>query len=106
MIDKDVFCSSPWLHLRLAPDGTFSMCRWISKIAYLDNYPELNIKNISLIEYFNSVAMVKIRNELLSGIKPKECSLCYYQDTFGKTSGRILSKRLKYYDQSVGRKSF
>jgi hypothetical protein len=82
MFDKS-FCSSPWFHLRLKYDGTFGECRWGKKSA------GLNFANTSIMEYYNSEQMSRMRFQLLNGEKPKNCEICYYEETFGKLNGRI-----------------
>jgi MoaA/NifB/PqqE/SkfB family radical SAM enzyme len=88
MIDKDVFCSSPWLHLRIGYTGRFFPCRWIRKKVYDKLTPELCIQKNGLLDYFNSAPMIELRQNLLNGIKSEGCGDCYYQDSFGKASGR------------------
>lgn len=84
---KDSFCSSPWFHLRLTRDGSYQECRWSNNIAIRDD--SSNIKNTSLLEYYNSTRMRSLRTSLLNGEKPELCQTCYYQDSFNKVSGRI-----------------
>lgn len=81
MLSKS-FCSSPWYHLRLTYDGSFEKCRW-SKADGTSN-----IKKESLLKFYDGEAMSKFREDFLSGKSPKECEACYYQEQFGKLSGR------------------
>ena len=81
---KDSFCSSPWVHIRLTYDGSYDVCRW-SKNGVTD----FNIRTTSLMQFYNSEPMRDLREQLLAGNKPKECEPCYYQDSFGKLSGRV-----------------
>lgn len=81
---KDSFCSSPWFHIRLTYDGSYDVCRW-SKNGVTDS----NIRDTSLMEFYNSDAMRQLRLDMLAGNKPAVCEPCYYQDTFGKLSGRV-----------------
>ena len=81
---KDSFCSSPWFHLRLTYDGRYDVCRW-SKNGRTD----LNIRTTSLMQFYNSDAMRQMRTDMLNGHKLIACEPCYYQDQFGKLSGRI-----------------
>jgi MoaA/NifB/PqqE/SkfB family radical SAM enzyme len=80
---KKNFCSSPWFHVRLTYDGSFEKCRW----AKVDNHTA-NIKDISLLKYYDGEEMSAFREQFLSGKAPKDCSACYYQEEFGKLSGR------------------
>ena len=81
---KDSFCSSPWFHIRLTYDGSYDVCRW-SKNGRTD----LNIRDTSLMQFYNSDAMRQLRLDLLAGARPAVCEPCYYQDQFGKLSGRV-----------------
>ena len=81
---KDSFCSSPWFHIRLTYDGSYDVCRW-SK----NGLTKFNIQTTSLMEFYNSEPMREIRKQLLAGQTPPVCDPCYYQDSFGKLSGRV-----------------
>jgi organic radical activating enzyme len=81
---KDSFCSSPWFHIRLTYDGSYNVCRW-SK----NGTTNLNIRTTSLMQFYNSDAMRQLRLAMLAGNKPVACEPCYYQDQFGKLSGRV-----------------
>jgi sulfatase maturation enzyme AslB (radical SAM superfamily) len=41
-----------------------------------------------MLEFYNSDRMRQLRSALLDGQSPPGCSSCYYQDKFGKLSGR------------------
>lgn len=81
---KNSFCSSPWFHIRLTYDGSYDVCRW-SKRGVTDT----NIRDTSLMQFYNSDAMRQLRMDMLAGHKPVACESCYYQDSFGKLSGRV-----------------
>jgi len=87
MLDKNVFCSSPWLHVRLSYRGYYYPCRWGDRNFY-NTQSLLNLSDTSLLDYVNSEQMVALRNQLLTGIKPTGCHGCYYEESFGKMSGR------------------
>ena len=84
--NKDVFCSSPWLHIRLSYAGNFIPCRWIDRNMYAN--VDFSIKRHGIMEYFNSPPMIKLRQQLMNGEKPAGCRPCYYEDSVGKLSGR------------------
>jgi hypothetical protein len=88
--NKDVFCSSPWLHVRIGHSGKFYVCRWADRAQpnFDSQHAELSIQHMSLFDYLNSAPMVELRSQLLAGVKPTACSQCYYQDSFQKLSGR------------------
>lgn len=80
---KKTFCSSPWFHVRLTYDGSFEKCRWAKNPEHT-----ANIKNMSLLEYYDGEEMSRFRTQFLNGEAPRECETCYYQEEFGKLSGR------------------
>ena len=81
---KNTFCSSPWFHIRLTYDGSYDVCRWSKNGA-----TNFNIRTTSLMQFYNSDAMRQLRLDMLAGNKPAVCEPCYYQDSFGKLSGRV-----------------
>ena len=83
MLSKS-FCSSPWFHIRLTYNGNFNECRWYKDV----KTKPINIENTSMLEFYNSDRMRQLRSALLDGQSPPGCSSCYYQDKFGKLSGR------------------
>lgn len=83
MFEK-TFCSSPWFHLRVTYDGSYEFCRWAKN-------PEKSssLQNQTVMQYYNSDQMKSIRTQLLDGVGPDYCSVCYYEESFGKINGRI-----------------
>ena len=81
---KDTFCSSPWFHIKIDPNGNFIPCRWDFSFTISD----YNIKNTSLSGYLNSDIMRTLRTQILNGESPKTCQSCRYEDQLGKVSGR------------------
>lgn len=81
---KDNFCSSPWFHLRISPEGNYRPCRWGDYSIGSDH----NVANTSLTEYLQSDIMTNIRSEMLEGKSPSVCKDCQYEQTTGKVSGR------------------
>lgn len=79
---QQVFCSSPWLHMRITPDGSFNMCRW-----GISNDSNYNIKTHTIKEYFQDI-MSSLRTDLLNGQKLSLCDPCLVMDQHGKVSGR------------------
>jgi MoaA/NifB/PqqE/SkfB family radical SAM enzyme len=80
---RDSFCSSPWFHLRVLPNGNYNVCRWASSKTITKN-----ISNTSLIDFYNGEEMSNLRLQLLNGETPDICKSCQYQDKFDKLSGR------------------
>jgi len=77
------FCSSPWFHMRINPQGNFKPCRW----ARGNDYVIGNIRDNSLEDYFQNV-MAPLRQKLLNGDVPALCSNCHHMEKHGKVSGR------------------
>jgi MoaA/NifB/PqqE/SkfB family radical SAM enzyme len=82
MLEK-YFCSSPWIHLQINHDGSFTKCRWA-----MHSKREGNFSDTSIVEFYNGDAMKQLRSDLLNGKKPSICSGCHYEESFGKISGR------------------
>ena len=99
---KDSFCSSPWFHFRIKPNGDFISCRWAPK-NILSNH---NISNTGLYEYFNSEEMNELRTSFLEGNQPDICRVCYYEDQHNKINGRQLSLHRSLINYDNFEKSF
>jgi MoaA/NifB/PqqE/SkfB family radical SAM enzyme len=80
---KKTFCSSPWFHLRILPDGTYNTCRWAS-----NKISKENLKDKSLQDFYNGFEMSALRTQLLNGEIPEICSSCQYEEKFNKINGR------------------
>lgn len=82
MFDQ-VFCASPWFHMRIDNQGNFRPCRWRSSTA-LDWG---NIAQDSAVDYFQQ-KLSEFRSSMLSGQSSAVCSACYHMEQHGKISGR------------------
>ena len=104
MLDKNVFCSSPWLHIRMGYGGALYPCRWGDRSTYRATAPLLNMREVTLAEYVNSQQMINLRSDLLTGIKPAGCQNCFYEEEFGKMTGRMKQLfRSKVVDGNIER---
>jgi MoaA/NifB/PqqE/SkfB family radical SAM enzyme len=83
MISK-TFCSSPWFHVKIGLNGDYHVCRWAQETA-----TGQNIATTTIMEFYNSSVMKQLRQDFLAGQQPPQCQVCYYQDQFGKVSGRL-----------------
>ena len=81
---KDTFCSSPWFHIRIGPQGQYLPCRWSSH----QDTTGYTVAETSIAEFMNSDIMQGIRARMLDGDTQKMCSACYYEDGNNKVSGR------------------
>ncbi len=80
----NTFCSSPWFHIKIGLNGDYHVCRWAKELP-----TGLNISTTSIMEFYNSKPMRTLRQDFLAGRQPSKCEVCYYQDQFGKVSGRL-----------------
>lgn len=81
---KDTFCSSPWFHIRINPNGNYLPCRW----GFNDTPTGHTVENTTLTEYMNSSVMRSLRMSMLNGEKSDMCQSCYAEDKVNKVSGR------------------
>jgi len=81
---RDHFCSSPWFHVRINPNGDYVPCRW----DYSLKKSGRNIQDTGLLEYINSEEMCELRNSLLEGKEVFTYQSCHYEDRQNKVSGR------------------
>lgn len=79
---EKIFCSSPWLHMRIHNDGSFGMCRW----AKSDSNGH-NVADTSVQQYFQR-DLANARRSLLQGQALPNCTGCLEQERYGKVSGR------------------
>lgn len=78
---SDTFCAMPWSHLHVGVNSQVHLC-CISR-------PIGSMKRNSLEEIWNGEIMKRVRIELLSNKKPKECHACFYrEDQLKSTSMR------------------
>lgn len=71
---QDTFCSSPWFHIRLDPEGNYLPCRW-SAIGTSGH----NISNTTMSGYLKTNTMSIIRKDMLDGKSPDICHKCQYE---------------------------
>jgi len=88
LIESDTFCMLPWMHLHAYPDGRAYPCCFAS-----DRYPVGDLNQNSMAEVFNNDKMKKMRVNMLSGQKCKECAKCYDQEESGFFSLRLSSNK-------------
>lgn len=86
MLDKNTFCSSPWLHMRINSQGHYEFCRWSAKNS-LNRSNSPHIKDVDPETYFKK-HMAPIRLSLLAGETIPECSDCTKMEEHQKVSGR------------------
>jgi hypothetical protein len=77
------FCASPWLHMRIDPQGNFRACRWKNG----NEFDVGNIRDDSAIDFFQKT-LAPLRTKLLDGHRPSICTDCYHMEQHHKVSGR------------------
>ena len=85
MANQKVFCGVPWTNHHFYWDGSYGVCSSESKRPVTDQ----NLKNTSLIEWYDSDAMRDFRRRILSDQPLPECSSCYKEEAVGYQSRRI-----------------
>ena len=83
---KDTFCTSPWIHMRIAHNGQYQFCRW-QKTAEPPYDFSTNIKNVTPDAFWNH-HMREIRESMLKGESVSQCSQCHRMEKHGMPSGR------------------
>lgn len=72
IINKDVLCMMPWLHMHIWPNGnSLPCCMSDSNVVFG------NVNDNSIDEIINNDKFKTLRKEMLNGIKPSVCSRCY-----------------------------
>lgn len=80
---KDTFCPLPWMHVYIGPDGNVLPC------CVADHqYPMGNIEQDSIDTIANSEKFTKLKDNMLNGIRSKECASCYQKEDAGLPSSR------------------
>lgn len=87
----ETMCAIPWTNLQIFNDGNISPCCMTTDATIG------NITSMTLEQAFNSESMQNLRQSLLNGEKPKQCSNCWKLEDRGLTSIRTHNlKRLKH----------
>ena len=95
LIDSETFCILPWMHLHAFPDGRAYPCCFA-----LDKLHVGNVNENSMEEVFNGEKMRKMRLNMLSNKKSRECAKCYDQEDSGFFSLRLSSN--KHFGHNIG----
>ena len=88
-LPSDTFCLLPWIHLSTKTDGGMRVCCQAndSKVG-IDGNPT-NLNHVDFATAWNSSYMRNVRKEMLAGVKPAPCTMCWNEESVG-----IRSKRL------------
>jgi radical SAM protein with 4Fe4S-binding SPASM domain len=88
LIDSEVFCMIPWIHLHAWPDGRAYPC-CLGKAAH----PVGNFKEKTMREIWNDEPMREMRRNMLADTPCKQCGDCYEQESAGFASMRNNSNK-------------
>lgn len=88
LIDSEVFCMIPWIHLHAWPDGRAYPC-CLGKASF----PVGNFKEKSMREIWNDEPMREMRRNMLADKPCKQCGDCYEQESAGFASMRNNSNK-------------
>ena len=80
---QDTLCALPWMHLYVGPDGNVLPCCVADQ-----TFPMGNINDTSVDSILKSSKFNRLRENMLSGKRSKECNRCYAQEDAGLESLR------------------
>ena len=85
---KKIFCSVPWTNTHIYWDGSYGTCCSENCQPHNDrtNY---NLSNMQVIEWFNSLPMQTVRQQIKSNAPLDLCKDCYVEESYGHESRRI-----------------
>jgi len=92
MANKNIFCNTPWYEAHIYWDGSLGICCQESQKLY-SNQETYNIKNMSLIDWFNQDPVKKFRLQMLSESPTEICSRCYQEEQLGANSRRYRANQ-------------
>lgn len=82
LIKNGSFCTAPWIHLHIVPDGKLLPCCGADFSVTNTASGYGNVKN-GIKNAFNSPRMKKLRREMVSGERPEECYRCFEREDNG-----------------------
>jgi hypothetical protein len=92
MANQNIFCNTPWYEAHIYWDGSLGICCQESRKLYNQNQ-NYNIKQITLVDWFNSQPVRQFRQSLLLDIPNDICSRCYHEESMVGTSRRHRSNQ-------------
>jgi sulfatase maturation enzyme AslB (radical SAM superfamily) len=85
---NDTFCVLPWVHLYIGVDGKVLPCCVADQTFPLGDTLTHSVEEILQSEKFNN-----LRNNMLTGIRSRECARCYEQEDSGLQSSRVTHNK-------------
>jgi len=103
-MQKNNFCSIPWIHAATKTNGTSRVCCLMSNHVN-GGLTGHNFKDHTIEEIHNSEFTRKIRKQFLAGEKPVECNTCWVKEDNGGKSRRTFTNEMYKdvfdYDKAV-----
>lgn len=119
MANRTVFCNTPWYEAHVYWDGSLGVCCQETGRLYENtdhNRNKYNLKNMGLLEWFNSEPVREFRNTVLSSKRTPICNRCYTEECHSGTSRRhranqksVIFTRAAFdasFEQSPGHEHF
>jgi len=105
-MQKNSFCSIPWIHSASKTNGTSRVCCLMSNNDNGDGgLTGHNFKEHTIEEIHNSKFTRKIRKQFLAGEQPSECATCWVKEENGGKSRRTFTNKMYKdiidYDKAV-----
>lgn len=86
---QEHICHRPWTSLDVNPMGEFRPCCVYNEPIKDDRGKNLSVHENTIKDVINSNYMNSLRQEFLSGGKPKQCEACWKEEASGKKSQRM-----------------
>ena len=88
MPDQKIFCNVPWTNTHIYWDGSFGMCCSEKRKPHNDS-AKYNIKNYTVIQWYNNDHMKTARQLMHGKDKLVNCAGCYHEESHQYESRRI-----------------
>jgi hypothetical protein len=93
VINKDIFCNTPWYELHIYWDGSLGICCQEAHKLYNESDKQYNIATMSIRDWFNSEPVKKFRNDIAGNNRLSECRRCYIEEDHSGNSRRLKSNQ-------------
>jgi sulfatase maturation enzyme AslB (radical SAM superfamily) len=88
MSNQKIFCNVPWTNLHVYWDGSYGVCCSERQAPHTE--PEkYNLKTTSIVDWYNSVPMTQVREQIKGDAALPMCASCYKEEANGYESRRI-----------------
>lgn len=93
LVNKKIFCNTPWYELHIYWDGSFGICCQESHKLYPESNSTYNIKTMPIMDWFNSQPVRDFRTKILGDSEISECKRCYIEEQHSGVSRRLRSNQ-------------